>query len=62
MPDAINKFIKSRNIAQVRKIQRDIHSLYKLDASQYDEERKLVIRKIYDMIPSNMETRRSVSS
>lgn len=58
MPDAINKFIKSRNIAQVRKIQRDIHSLYKLDASQYDEERKLVIRKIYDMIPSNMENKK----
>ncbi len=58
MPDAINKFLESRNIAQVRKIQRDIHDLYKLDASQYDNEKKLVIRKIYDMIPSNMENKR----
>ena len=58
MPDAINKFLDSRNIAGVRKIQRDIHALYKLDASQYDNEKKLVIRKIYDMIPSNMENRK----
>lgn len=58
MPDAINKFCDSRNIAQVRAIQRDIHALYKIDASQYDEEKKLVIRKIYDMIPSNMENKK----
>ncbi len=58
MPDAINKFKENRNISQVRDIQRDIHSLYKIDASQYDAEKKLVIRKIYDMIPSNMENKK----
>lgn len=58
MPDAINKFIENRNIAHVRQIQQDIHSLYRLDASQYDKEKKLVIRNIYDMIPSNMENRK----
>lgn len=58
MPDAINKFIETRNIVQVRRIQRDIHALYRIDASQYDESRKLVIRKIYDMIPSNMENKK----
>ena len=58
MPDAINKFLENRNIAQVRAIQQDILSLYKIDASQYDEEKKLVIRKIYDMIPSNMENKK----
>ncbi len=58
MPDAVNKFLENRNIAQVRDIQRDIHTLYKIDASQYDDERKLVIRKIYDMIPSNMENKK----
>ncbi len=54
MPEAINKFLENRNMMQVRKVQRDIHELYKIDASQYDEGKKLVIRKIYDMIPSNM--------
>lgn len=58
MPDAVNKFIESRNMVQVRSIQRDIHMLYKIDASQYDDRRKLVIRKIYDMIPSNMENKK----
>lgn len=58
MPDAINKFLESRNITQVRNIQRDIHTLYRIDASQYDEEKKLVIRNIYDLIPSNMENKK----
>ncbi len=58
MPDAINKFLENRNIAQVRSIQRDIHSLYRIDASQYDIVHKLTIRKIYDMIPSNMENKK----
>ena len=58
MPDAVNKFLENRNIAQVRAIQRDIYNLYKIDASQYDKEKKLVIRKIYDMIPSNMENKK----
>lgn len=58
MPDAINKFLESRNITQVRKIQQDIHALYRIDASQYDESQKLAIRKIYDMVPSNMENKK----
>ena len=58
MPDAINKFIVNRNIAHVRDIQRDIHALYRIDASQYDDEKKLVIRNIYDLIPSNMENKK----
>ncbi len=58
MPDAVNKFIEGRNITQVRKIQSDIHTLYGIDASQYDDEKKLSIRKVYDMIPSNMENKK----
>ena len=58
MPDAINRFVESRNMMKVRDIQRDIHTLYGIDASQYDGERKLVIRKIYDLIPSNMENKK----
>lgn len=58
MPEAINKFKANRNMTHVRKIQRDIHTLYRVDASQYDEEKKLVIRKIYNLIPSNMENKK----
>ena len=58
LPESINKFLENRNIAQVRKVQREIHNLYRIDASQYDAEKKLLIRKIYDMIPSNMENKK----
>lgn len=58
LPEAINKFVDTRNIAEVRKIHKDIHNLYRIDASQYDEQHKLVIRRIYDMIPSNLENKK----
>ena len=58
MPDAINKFMENRNMAHVRKVHHDIHELYRIDASQYDTEKKLLIRKIYDMIPSYMENKK----
>lgn len=58
LPESINKFIATRNIAHVRKIQNDIHNLYRIDASQYDQEHKLLIRRIYDMIPSNLENKK----
>jgi len=58
MPEAINKFLENRNMSHVRKVQRGIHELYRIDASQYDEEKKLLIRKIYDMIPSIMENKK----
>ena len=58
MPDAVNKYLESRNIVEVRKIQEDIRHLYGLDASQYDEEHKLKIMKVYDMLPSFMENKK----
>lgn len=58
LPEAINKFLENRNMAHVRKVHRNIHELYRIDASQYDAEKKLLIRKIYDMIPSIMENKK----
>lgn len=58
LPEAVNKFLESRNLAKVRNVQRNIHALYRIDASQYDKDKKLVIRKIYDMIPSYMENKK----
>ena len=58
MPDAINKYLESRNIVEVRKIQENIRHLYGLDASQYDEEHKLKIMKVYDMLPSFLENKK----
>ncbi len=58
LPEAVSIFVSTRNLFAVRKIQTDIHKLYGIDASQYDADNKLKIRKIYDMIPSNMENRK----
>ena len=58
LPDAINKYLEDRNMVRVRKVQKDVHDLYRIDASQYDVERKLKLRRIYDLIPSNLENKK----
>lgn len=54
LPDAVNEFLSSRNIMAVRDIHEAVHTLYGIDASQYDEKHKLKITRIYNMIPSLM--------
>lgn len=58
LPDAVNAYLKQKNIQAVREVQREIHSYYAADASKYDEEKKLMIRRVYDLIPSNMENKK----
>lgn len=58
LPDAVNAYIETKNIQTVREIQREIHDYYAVDASKYDAQRKLKIRRIYDLIPSNMENKK----
>lgn len=58
LPDAVNNFVADRNMFNVRKVQSDVHELYAIDASQYDSANKLKIRKIYDLIPSNLENKK----
>lgn len=58
LPDAVNTYIAEKNIRSVREIQSEIHDYYAADASKYDTERKLKIRKIYDLIPSNLENKK----
>ena len=58
LPDAVNVYLEQKNIQAVREVQREIHSYYAADASKYDEEKKLMIRRVYDLIPSNMENKK----
>ena len=58
LPDAVNSFIKDKNIVNVRTIQNEIHGYYGADASKYDSEKKHKIRRIYDQIPSNLENKK----
>ena len=55
MPDAVNAFLATRNIDEVRKIHRDLHSLYHVDIAKYAPPNlRLTIRDIYDLIPSEV--------
>ncbi len=58
LPEAVVSFVSDNNLKTVREIQTAIHTLYRIDASQYDQVRKLKIRKIYDLIPSQLENRK----
>jgi len=58
LPDAVNSFTRDKNIVNVRNIQSEIHEYYAMDASKYDKENKLKIRRIYDLIPSNLENKK----
>ena len=55
MPDAVKKFIETKDIREVDKIQRDIVELYKEDFSQYEhEDKKLKLKSIYEIVPSEL--------
>lgn len=60
MPDAVNTFVETRNILKIRSIQNDIHDLYEVDCTKYEEENntRLKIRRIYQMIPSTLENKK----
>lgn len=58
LPEAVNAFLEDRHVQRVRDVQQTILELYKVYASQYDKERKLKIRRVYDLIPSNLENKK----
>ncbi len=58
LPEAVNKFLETRDLIQVRAVQNTISDLYKLDAARYDKEHTLKIGRIYSLIPSNMENKK----
>lgn len=59
LPDAVNEFISTKNIAKIRNIQNEIHHLYGVDAARYEEiHKRLKIQRIYGMIPSNLENKK----
>ncbi len=60
MPDAVNAFLQTHNLVRVRAVQHEIHHLYAEDASKYEAQagRNMLIRRIYDMVPSQMENKK----
>ena len=60
LPDAVNNYLVNRNIVEFRRIQDEVHNLYGADAAKYEKEhnKKLKIRRIFNMIPSNLENKK----
>lgn len=55
MPDAVKAYVDTKDIRSVDRIQKDITALYKKDFSKYeDDDKKLKLRSIYDIIPSEL--------
>lgn len=57
MPAAVNKYLETNNLQEVVREQRSIINLYKMDISQYDPEHKLYIEEIFDLIPSELNSK-----
>ncbi len=58
LPACVVSFLNDKNISKVRDMQTEIQNFYKIDAQQYDKERKLKIGRIYDLIPSYLENKK----
>lgn len=60
LPAAVNEYLDSHNIVKVRNVQENIRSLYEVDATKYekDSSKTLLIRRIYNMIPSQLENKK----
>ena len=57
LPDSIKELVLNKNVLKVRENQTLTYNYYKDDASQYDQEHSLKIRRIYDLMPSYMENK-----
>ena len=59
-PKAVSTFVETRNIMEIRSVQTEVHDLYEVDCTKYEEEhnRRLKIRRIYEMVPSNLENKK----
>ena len=60
LPDVVNTYLDTHNIVRVREVQDAIRTLYADDTSKYEKEhnKKLLVRRIYEMIPSQMENKK----
>lgn len=60
LPKAVETFINSRNIVEIRSVQNEVHDLYGVDCTKYEDvhNRRLKIRRIYEMVPSTLENKK----
>ncbi|MFA7129032.1 MAG: ATP-binding protein [Sphaerochaeta sp.] len=57
MPVAVQTYLSTNNLKEVMREQRSILSLYKKDIANYDSENKLYLEDIFDLIPSELNSK-----
>lgn len=57
MPAAVQKYLDTNNLLKVYEEQRGIIRTYKRDITKYDPDHKLQIEEIYDLIPSELNSK-----
>lgn len=62
-PKAVEAFVNTHNVANIRAIQHETHTLYVIDTSKYEAAHgaRLKIQRIYDMVPSSLEQRKKTN-
>lgn len=54
MPAVVQRYLDTNNLKDVIEEQNNINRFYRHDISKYDEEKRLYIKEIYDLIPSEL--------
>lgn len=57
MPAAVETYLKTNNLREVYQIQTAIIRLYKKDISKYDPDEKLYLENIFNLIPSELNSK-----
>ena len=57
MPQVVVTYLETKNMQKVNETINDINMLYKKDISQYSDSNKLFIEEIYDLIPSELNSK-----
>jgi len=57
MPAVVNKYLETNNLQEVIREQKSILDAYKKDISKYDPENKLYLEDIFDLIPSELNSK-----
>lgn len=57
MPAAVMKYLETNNLREVAREQQAIITLYKKDIARYDPEDKLYLEEIFDLIPSELNSK-----
>lgn len=57
MPAAVMSYKENNNLQDVMESQREIIRLYRKDISQYDERKQLKIKEVFDLIPSELNSK-----